>query len=233
MRRTTASRTAFFLVACLVSSATAFENFEARERKKELKAAANEIRRRLQSTSPEEYNAFGVEEVGCAACEAVARSVEAKMQYGGGKHKATVDRLSLLYEACENIDEQIPSTMPPVKEGNPKALHFFASASLKQEIAKLKKQGKYAFDAAKGLTEYCTVLVEGHEENLSSVMAEATEALQGMFELKVKICVETTKQCTDDQLNRISEHRIAMAGPEAAKLLQAFAKGGKLPKAEL
>ena len=43
-----------------------------------------------------------------------------------GRHKAgAVERIAVLYEACEGIESMLPWALPPMEEGGPQALHFW------------------------------------------------------------------------------------------------------------
>jgi hypothetical protein len=203
------------LCLALATLVPAFENADSRRRKKALRQAANAIKHKLTVE-------FSTEEIQCAACEATARQIEDKLRKGGGKQKTTVDRLEMLYAACETVDEQLPNPLDPLDGNGGKVLQFFANQAAQEQM--LKEHGRKFYES--GLSEFCTTLIEEHEEVLSLVMAKATtvgaagasvaDAFADMFELKVPICVQTTKQCTDDALNRISQARMGLATKDPA-----------------
>jgi hypothetical protein len=208
------ARFCLFLCLTLAALVPAFENAESRRRKKALRQAANAIKHKLTVD-------FSTEEIQCAACEATARQIEDKLRLGGGKQKTTVDRLEMLYAACETIDEQLPNPLDPLDGNGGKVLQFFSNKAAQEQM--LKEHGRKFYES--GLNEFCTTLVEEHEEVLSLVMAKATtvgatgkvaDSFADMFELKVPICVQTTKQCTDDLLNRISQARMGLATKDPA-----------------
>lgn len=201
------------LTVALLASATAFENAAMRRR--------NKARREMVSFL--NVPGFSEAETSCAACEAVARSVEDTMRLN--KHKeGDVVRLGLLMEACNGIEGQLPMKMPPIEKGGPEVLHFYGS---QESLDKLMKSDK-GYDLSKtGLSEFCDAFVEEFEEELVNVMdtaKPATEALETpkgvaipRFELKVDICVKATNMCDDEMLNRLSYHRIAQADPALMK----------------
>ena len=143
-------------VLALVALASAFENAKQRQRKAAMRDAVDALN----------VPGFSQIEAKCAACEAVARSMEDKMKTGkhlGGAH----DRLSVLYDVCDNIEENLPMTMKPIEEGGPEALHFWKAP--KQQLDELK--GGQIKDI--GLGEFCTAVVGEYEEELSGVMESA------------------------------------------------------------
>jgi hypothetical protein len=151
------------LCLALATLVPAFENADSRRRKKALRQAANAIKHKLTVE-------FSTEEIQCAACEATARQIEDKLRKGGGKQKTTVDRLEMLYAACETVDEQLPNPLDPLDGNGGKVLQFFANQAAQEQM--LKEHGRKFYES--GLSEFCTTLIEEHEEVLSLVMAKAT-----------------------------------------------------------
>ena len=161
------SRRILASVLALVALASAFENAKQRQRKAAMKDAVDALN----------VPGFSQIEAKCAACEAVARSMEDKMKTGkhlGGAH----NRVSVLYDVCDNIEEQLPMTMKPVEEGGPEALHFWKAP--KEQLEQLK--GGQIKDI--GLGEFCTAVVGEYEEELSGVMDKA-QALHSGFGKKL------------------------------------------------
>ena len=192
------------VVLAVATLAAGFENARMRSRTKKMKEISSFVK----------VPGFGGEETLCAACEAVAQSLEAQMKTDQHKESPVV-RTAKLMETCDYIDNYFPATLKPISQGGPEVLHF----------VKAKPKDLKEGEARVGLSEYCTALVEEYEEELSAVMdaaqpisSETTKAMSEAmgvydgprYELKVDTCVTATKQCSHDALNRISSHRIGM-----------------------
>ena len=167
--------TCCLLIAAL---AVAFESGEQKERKRALKAAAKGLR------LGDYKDKFSLKEVQCAACEATARSFENEMKLG--RHRGDgVGRLSMLYAACEHMDDQIPMEMDSATEGAGKVLHFFNNPQV--DVSKL---------GSLGLGEFCTTMVEEFEEELADKIngAEAAVATGMPVRLRAHVSASGCKQ---------------------------------------
>lgn len=202
-----------WMVGCvivIVTRCAAFENSAMRERKRALRDAVSEIKVAVGS--------YSREEIQCAACEAVSRSLQDVMS--SGRHKAgAVERIAVLYEACEGIETMLPSALPPMEEGGPQPLHFWKADD--KDMEKLKTVDVTAI----GLKQYCNTLVEEFEDAIVGEMASAKEfpsamanAMAGMsrYSMVQALCVRATPSCSEESLNRITQHRMAMGMKNSA-----------------
>lgn len=208
----------------LLALTDAFENAKMRERKRKVKEAASYLR----------IPKFSMDEQRCAACESVAQSIEKKM--GMDVHKGGyVEQLALLMSACDGIDAEVTPAELPDPEGNEdslrKVLHFAPSP---------KDTGTIERPMPVGLGEYCTTLVEEFEDELVEMIGSAKaidqEVIRALgsvtsparYELKEKTCIEITKSCTTESLNKITHARLAlvknMDKSTQAKLVEMFAR---------
>jgi len=195
----------------LLASSVAFENAKARKRRQAMHEAVGLLKTGGQFST--------VEAKSCAACEAVARNLETKMARG---HHLTgeVERLAVLYEACDGDERNVPQPIKPGGDGGEEILHYF---QVSDELASQIKGSTDQF----GLGEFCTVLLEEFEDELTAAVAaakpvsSAVSAKMGglaagehrnlMYEMKQAVCVQATSSCSDDTLNRISNGRIMQA----------------------
>lgn len=193
-----------------------FQSAKMRERTKKMREA----------TSYLNVPNYGSVESSCAACEAVAQGIEAQMRTDQHKNSAVV-RTALLMSACDGIDDFVPSELNPIEKDGPKVLNFVngKKTSFGQE-----RNEKYV---SVGLSEFCNMVVEEYEDELSAVMDDAkpvdsalTKSMKGAarYEMKQAVCVHTTSLCTDEALNRISAHRMNLINEVDPEMKKKFAE---------
>jgi len=218
-----------WMVECvfvIVMLCAGFENSAMRQRKRALQDAVEEIKVPIGS--------YSQEEIQCAACEAVSRNLADAMS--SGRHKAgAVERIAVLYEACEGIETKLPAELPPKEDGGDKVLHFWTP----QDMEALRST-----DVSKiGMKQYCNTLVEEFEDAIVEEMTSAKEvtsmtAVKGLsrYSMVEALCVRATPSCSDDSLNRITESRLVMgmknsdAREQLTSLLkQQMGKPGAMP----
>ena len=191
-------RTAALVLMGLAACGHAFENAAMRKRNRGMREATSFIN----------VPGYSEAEVRCAACEAIASTLEKEMSTD--KHKGgTVDRLNMLVSTCDRIDRKLPAELPlPLGDADdpnaPKVLHFFESKAHEQV-----NQGV-------GLSEFCTVFIEEYEDELDAVMSKAEPIFDdttfnrlsmshgsmshgggvSKYNLHESVCLEATKSCT-------------------------------------
>jgi hypothetical protein len=162
---------------------------------------------------------FRPKEQACAACEVIARTLEERMaagaHHGVTGRRGAHERLTVLSELCEGIEQLVPS---PIRSHAPTQTLVLQFDALSPESAEdLRRKGKTPEAVPDfGLRDFCYGLVEEHEGALSSkVMVEAEELARRSgrplkergYDLKGAVCVELTKSCTADGLERIVSAR--------------------------
>ena len=161
---------------------------------------------------------FSDEEKACAACEAIARTLEGKMA-DGEHHGGAYQRETLLAELCKGIERNVPSHQTALAAGEADVLQFFPMDE--SMAARLREQGKHPEMVPNfGLPAFCEAFLEEHEDALASTVmvdaehrakAAATAATAGRreYDLKAAVCVDMSGRCTAEQLERIVKRRAA------------------------
>ena len=188
----------------LVAVVVGFENAQMRRRTQKVKEAGSYLR----------VPGYTIDEQRCAACEAVAQSIEGRMK--NDAHKGGyVEQVALLMSACDRIDETVHPSELKMPAGS-------GQETLPEE-KKVLQFAKMHLDGDKqtvsvGLGEFCTTLVEEFEDELVEMIASAksinspiAKEMTGSdhaYELKEQTCVHVTKSCTSEGLNQITAARL-------------------------
>jgi hypothetical protein len=208
------------LFAAIVVAADSDQNTRVLGRGKRVVGAASFLRLDL--------NKFDIEDQNCAACEAVAQSIERSMTLG--QHKSGGGAATeVLVDACEGIDDRTmvnqlqraPTDESDATTASSSVLQFhtFREAELKQ-VMSMRRHGAAPTAERVGLSEYCSALVDEHEESLVATMLAATPLdaadaaeINGLeeyggtakehYDITVQMCLEITKSCTVPQLQSI------------------------------